>query len=259
MVSFIDLHFHLLFAVDDGPRTLEQSLEMAQMARAEGISKIVATPHPNFETGVGGKQKTEELVQKIQLDIRSAGINDLDILPGTECYLIPEIMEYLKNGQLITLNFSRYLLIEFPPIDPPVKIEYFIYSLRNAGYVPVIAHPERYRYVQDNAEWLSNLVRLGCLAQITAGALSGRFGKRCFKSAEELLKLNLCHVIASDAHNPAVRPPGFLGCLPELTKIAGPDAPARFLSVVPGYIISNMPYEPPQPEKATGKVAWKFW
>jgi protein-tyrosine phosphatase len=258
-LQFIDIHFHILPEVDDGPKNLQQALEMARVALAEGISTIIATPHPDFDKGVGGLEETTRLVDEFRGQLLKAGIIGLNIVAGTEAYLEPDVLERLEKNQLITLNSSRYLLLEFPPINAPINIENFIFLIRNAGYVPVIAHPERYRYVQDNPECLANLVRLGCLSQVTAGAVWGKFGKRCQKTAEILIRHNLCHLLASDAHNPDVRPPGFSLCIPELERLAGVGAAEKYLFEVPGYILNNELYEPGSPEKIKSQTVWKFW
>lgn len=258
-MGYIDIHFHLLPGVDDGARNLDEALEMARLAQIDGVSRIIATPHPNYQTGIGGREVTSRLVEDFNRRLIEANITEIKVVPGVECYLEPELLERLERQQLFGLNKGRYVLIEFPTVTPPLNVEHLMFGLRVKGFIPIIAHPERYQYVQQDPEWLAKLVRLGCLSQLTAGAFWGRFGKRCQKSAEILLKTNLCHVIASDAHNVQVRPPGFQRALPEIERLAGSESLKRLLIEVPGRILADIYYEPEPPERSLARPMWKFW
>ena len=261
--GYLDLHCHILPGVDDGAKDLETALEMARLALADGVRLVVATPHPNEQTGGGSPLTVAGLVVNFRAVLAEHDLGRLEILPGTECYLVPEILSLLKQKNLATLNNSVYVLIEFHPIVAPVNIEQTMFQLRSAGYVPIIAHPERYNYVQEDLTWLSNLIRLGCLAQVTAGACYGRFGKRGQKSAEEILRHNMAHIIASDAHNLKIRAPGMSLARPVIEKWLGsPTGKVIFQQLAvegPTKIVSNQIYEPDLPDRVTARAFWKFW
>ncbi len=259
LTGLVDIHHHILPGVDDGASNLETALEMARLAVADGIRKIVATPHPNKQTGIGSREITVQAVAKFNQALAENGIRELEIYPGVECYLVPEIVDRLKKGELFPLNHSRYVLIEFSTLVAPANIENMMFWLRDQNYVPIIAHPERYNYVQQDPIWLAKLVRLGCLSQVTAGSFYGRFGKRCQSSAEVLLRQNLVHLIASDAHNVKVRPPQISPARPAIEKLAGPKAFLKLAIEVPGIILTDQLFESAQPELLTGKPFWKFW
>lgn len=256
--NFADLHCHILPNVDDGATSLEMSLEMARLAVADGTTTIVATPHPNLDTGIGSKAKTTQLVADLQAKLDAAQI-DLRLQVGVECYLEPKIPQLIQIGQLTTLNNTRYLLIEFPVREAPLKVENFIYSLQIADFLPIIAHPERYKYVQEDLNWLGRLIELGCLSQITAGVFGGGFGNRARQAAEQLLQRNMVHLIASDAHNIERRPPGMKGGLVHIANNYSLEL-ARILAInVPNQILTGKVFTPPQPEMLKAKPFWKFW
>ncbi len=257
--TLVDAHFHILPGVDDGAKDLPMALEMARLALADGVKTVIATPHPDPATGLGSQKYTSELVQNFNLRLHEHGLGALQVVPGVECYLTPEVLADLRSGKLITLNGSRYVLIEFHTQIAPVNIEYTMYELRNAGYVPIIAHPERYNYVQQDFDWLARLVRLGCLSQVTAGAFYGRFGTRCQNAAEGILGRHLAHLLASDAHNLRVRAPGLSPARARLEELGGPGTFHHLAVEIPGLIVQNQPYEPPQPPLATARPFWKFW
>jgi protein-tyrosine phosphatase len=257
--GYIDIHFHILPGVDDGAKDVEMALELARLAVEDGTTLVVATPHPDARTGIGSHSVTVQAVANFNAVLSEHGISGLRVVPGVECYLVPEILQLLKRGELFPLNNSRYVLVEFHHLVAPVNIEQVVFRLRTEGYVPVIAHPERYRYVQEDLKWVARLVQLGCLTQVTAGAYYGRFGKRCQKAAEDLLRYNLTQVIASDAHNLKLRAPGLSPARPTIERIAGPGRFEQLAVGTPAKILDNLPCEPESPELLSGKPFWKFW
>ena len=257
--NYIDLHFHILPAVDDGAKDMKMAVEMARLAVADGTSVIVATPHPDRLSRIGSREITGQAVADLNTVFSEHGIKNLKIVPGVECYFVPEILDMLKSKELFPLNDSRYVLLEFNHVIAPVNPEQMLFRMRSAGYVPIIAHPERYKYSQNNINWLINLVHLGCLLQVTAGAFYGRFGPHCQKTAEDLLRANLVHLLASDAHNVTSRLPGLTKARPAIEKIAGITMFEQLAAIIPAKILANSTYEPPTPELQTAKPFWKFW
>lgn len=257
--SYIDIHFHILPGVDDGARDIYMAVEMARLAVQDGTRVIVATPHPDTRTGIGSKEKTIKATLDFSAVLHEYGIYELQILPGVECYLVPELFTLLREEKLFTLNNSRYLLVEFNHVIAPVNVEKVMFQLRIEGYIPIIAHPERYKYAHDNLKWLQRLVSLGCLTQVTAGAYYGRFGKQCQKTAFLLLQSNLAHIVASDAHNLEIRAPGLSRARPVIEKLAGPAIFQQMAIEVPTRVIENLAYEPGLPDSLVGRSFWKFW
>lgn len=196
----LDIHCHILPGLDDGPATWGQSLEMAYIASEDGIRRIVATPHfikGSYEPSV---KKVLFLTEELNKKIKREGLN-LEILPGMEVYLEPDLPQMLKRGEILTLNNQKkYLLLEFPLDSIPSHSERVFYELRLQGIMPIIAHPERNQEVLQNPQKLLPLVEKGLLTQVTTSSLEGHFGSKCREVANLLLKHKLAHLIATDAH-----------------------------------------------------------
>lgn len=202
----IDIHCHILPGIDDGSESLEDSLIMAEMAVKSGVQVLAATPHSNQEDFFENYE-TESL-RKLYLDLEAELRREkipLQIVRGMEIFSSGDMIEKIKKGRLISLNSSRYYLIEFPFDSPPWVIQNVVEDVLKLGSTPVIAHPERYYCVQDNPNYLFEWRMMGALAQMNKSSVLGRFGSHTAKAAEVLLECNMITCIASDAHRPYVR------------------------------------------------------
>ncbi len=198
-----DIHCHILPALDDGAEDLEMSVAMARLAAEDGTTDLAATPHANYQFAFSPERNRE---LKAQLEARLDGKLRLHL--GCDFHLsIENIQDALQNFGKYSLNGGRYLLVEFPdPFHPPAH-ERGLAQLIEAGYVPVLTHPERNRVFQTHTRLISDFIRLGCIVQVTGGAFLGSWGRAAQKNAEELLSHDLVHVIASDGHAPRNRSP----------------------------------------------------
>lgn len=201
----IDMHTHLLFGVDDGPGTIEETLALVKKAQVEGITDMICTSHtghPQYDV-----QRNEVLSQTSLLRdvIREAGL-DVQLHPGQEIRLTEDIIERLDNNELLTLANSRYLLLELPSQTIPTYTVNIIQSMLEREIIPIIAHPERNRAIAEKPERLERLVRHGAAAQITSGSLFGHFGRNIQKLSLKLVEANLVHAYGSDVHNLKTRP-----------------------------------------------------
>ncbi|MEH6986046.1 tyrosine-protein phosphatase [Priestia megaterium] len=197
----IDLHCHILPGVDDGAKTIGDSLDMAKEAVSEGIHTIVATPH--HQNGKYINEKHEILQHVSSLNERLVQENiPLTILPGQESRIYGEMVEDYRYGKILTLNHtSKYIFVEFPSSQVPRFTERLLYDIQAEGLTPIIVHPERNSRLIEDPDILYNLVNKGAMTQITASSLTGRFGKKIKKFSFDLIDSNLTHMIASDAHN----------------------------------------------------------
>lgn len=202
----IDTHLHILPGVDDGPDSVEESLALARVLVQEGISSAIATPHYNDEFPRRSASEISARVNDLQSALNRSSI-PLRLFPGHEALIKPGLIEDIQTGRLATLNGSRYLLLELWNDAWLPETERVIFELRAAGIVPVIAHPERYRAIQQDPSRLALLQRQGVLAQLTASSLIGMQGRTTKRCAETLLKKGLIHCIASDAHGLQKRAP----------------------------------------------------
>ena len=206
----IDLHCHLLPGIDDGSKDLAMSLEMARIACDQGISTIVCTPHitPGIYDNTGPQIKAD--VASLQQQISFANL-PLKLLSGADVHLAPDLLKGLGSGRVITLAGSRYLLLEPPSHTLPPQFDQTVFQLQTAGYVPVLTHPERMPWMEAQFSVIRDLVHHGVWLQVTAGSLTGRFGRRAQDWGVRLLDEGLCHLVATDAHDPSTRPPHLAG------------------------------------------------
>ena len=194
-MQMIDIHSHVLPFVDDGSDELQKSLAMLRKSESAGITDLILTPHY--------RHKYNESVEKLKSEFESfnrikndEGIN-VNLYLGQEIYYKPQTKKLLQEGRLLSLNDTEYVLIEFR-FDEFCDIAEAVYELATAGYVPIVAHAERYRYFSIvNAEEVKSL---GGLIQINASSINGFLGHRCKKRTKNLFKNGLVDFVASDAH-----------------------------------------------------------
>jgi protein-tyrosine phosphatase len=209
VVAMIDLHSHVLSGIDDGPGTVEGSLEIVRRAVSEGITTLVATPHVSsryendFDTIARGYDELSRRLREQSIDI--------ELRKGAEIQIshIAE-MDAAKLGEL-SLGGGPWLLVEPPFATIATGLEATVQRLQRVGHRVLIAHPERCPAFMREPEIVKNLVAGGALTSLTAGSLSGKFGRQVRRFALELLDAGLAHNVASDAHDPVNRPPAIAG------------------------------------------------
>ena len=198
---FKDIHCHLLPGIDDGSNSIEESIEILRRAEKEGVSEIVLTPHyiENTRYNCNNKNKKEsfEILKKA---IKQAGIN-IKLYLGNENYMSNNFIELLNNNEIMTINNSRYLLFEFPLSQPYKNSKDYLYELVTKGYVPILAHPERYRDFQKNPDLVEEYTRMGILLQGNYKSLLGKYGRASKKALKILLKKDLITFLGSDIHH----------------------------------------------------------
>jgi protein-tyrosine phosphatase len=231
----IDLHAHILPGLDDGVSTVEEARELARRAVADGITAIAATPHVRDDYPTTPAQM-EAAVRDLRRELRVADIA-VEILPGGEIAL--DRLGLLDREDLLRFSLAqsgRYLLVEFPYVGWPLALETSLWKVRAAGLVPIVAHPERNREVQERPDLLAPLVAAGTLVQVTAASLDGRLGRSSQRTAVALLKDGTAHLIASDAHGSAIREAG----LADAFAAVGDVQLARYLTdEVPAAIVAG--------------------
>jgi protein-tyrosine phosphatase len=233
----IDLHSHILRGIDDGARSLEDSLEIARAAVADGIRAIAGTPHvrDDYPTDAG---VMEHRVAELRGELEQAQI-PLDVRPGGE--IATEWLGRLPVTELRRFGLGgnpRYLLVEMPYHGWPLGLDGQLFSLRAHGITPVLAHPERNAEVQARPERLVPLVQSGVLVQVTAASVDGRLGRRAQECGFCLIEQGLAHLLASDAHRPSARAVGMAAA----ANAMGNDALAAWLTWdVPAAILDDTP------------------
>lgn len=252
----IDIHSHILFGVDDGPKTMEETLRMLEKAAAEGITDMIATPHafsPHYHVA------SNEVIRQMELlkdKVQAAGIS-VTLHTGQEVRLHEHLVEKLKTKEALTLAGSRYVLLELPTQTVPAYTVNIIQDLLGEGIIPIIAHPERNRAIAEKPARLERLVRHGALAQITAGSVAGHFGKNVQKLSLQLLEANLVHTYGSDVHNMDTRPLLFNKGLDYLEKKKHHNL-ADILLENNERIVKNKPLFLLEPETPVCKKWWQL-
>ena len=203
-----DIHCHILPGVDDGADSLQEALAMARMAWESGVRRIIATPHCNLPLEEGNYRSgvMTRRFNALNKAVREAGIG-VEILPGAEVFATPEVPQLLREKKLYTLAGSRYLLMEFFFDEDPDTMDAILQEVAQQGYVPVIAHPERYDAVQRAPHMAARWFGSDYVIQLNKGSILGRLGRRAESTADWILGRGLAHIVASDAHSSAVRTP----------------------------------------------------
>lgn len=226
----IDLHSHILPGVDDGPGDWNGTLGMLRMAEEAGTTTIVATPHSHDYWRA--LQPPEILIPKLVAEANQraadAGLT-IKVLTGQECQALPGLVQDLDKMTCQTLAHSRTVLMELPFMMWPAHTESLVFDLQLAGYTILLAHPERYKALQDDLSKLAPLIERGVYAQITTTSVMGRNGSKAQEVARQMVELNWAHVLASDAHSSGGRNPRLDEAEAELARWTD-DATARRMS-----------------------------
>lgn len=213
MPSFIDIHSHILYGLDDGARTFDDSLAMLEMARQGGTTDIVATPHADTQYAFD-PTKIETRIAELQ-----ARVTGVTIHRGCDFRLeVSNIEDALVNPKKYTINHRNYLLVEFPHMTVFPVVDSIFGRLLNAGMTPIVTHPERNAYLQQNPDVLMRWVESGILTQVTAASCTGTFGRRVQATAHDLMDRGVVHFIASDAHDIDKRTPDLSAAYALLSK-----------------------------------------
>jgi protein-tyrosine phosphatase len=238
----IDLHSHILPDLDDGARTLEESVDIARACVADGVDVIAATPHVRHDYPTS-PEVMEEHVARLQAHLNDEGI-PLAVLSGGEISFDHLSRLSADDRRRFGLGGNpSYLLLEFPYYGWTLALEHHVGSLVADGITPVVAHPERNGDVQADPPRIATLIEAGALVQVTAASLDGRIGRAARETALQLIELGLVHLIGSDAHHPGIREAGMSAAAATLDN----PALARWLTVgVPGAIVRNAEL-PPRP------------
>jgi protein-tyrosine phosphatase len=235
----IDLHCHLLPGIDDGPATLEEALEMARIAVANGIEEAHVTPHLHPGRWDNDLQKIAVAVESYRTALAQAGI-PLELGFAAEVRLDYEIVPLIEAGRvpfLGTLEGHQVLLLEFPHSHVPVGADKFVAWLLARNIRPMIAHPERNKDVMRDPDRIEPFVQAGCLLQLTADSVSGGFGELCAQRAREFLERGWVSVLASDAHDTVDRPPRMAPGRDAAAKIVGEEEARRMTHGTPLRIV----------------------
>ena len=202
----IDIHNHILPNIDDGSKSTEMSLNMLKFAYEQGVTDVVNTvhfQHPlflNIDHSLGNLQR---IAKSLQSKLDECKIR-IKIHLGCEVFYYENLLK-ISNKPLTTLGNGKYMLIEFSPKNIPNSQKQTLYNLKMSGITPIIAHPERYKLVQENFSIVYDWINAGCLIQVDSGSILGLMGDKAKKSSHLIIQEKCCHILASDAHNDSNR------------------------------------------------------
>jgi protein-tyrosine phosphatase len=283
----IDLHLHLLSGLDDGAKTLEESIQMCWISYRDGVRTIVATPHTlnglyvnDRETILAKVKELNEALMKCGIRNAEFGIKEpnaalhtpqsemffnsairnpqsaiilnselpLRILPGADVHLCEKTLPHLDQGKVMTVSDGKkYLFLEFPSQGIPYQAEEIIFQIMTRGIIPIITHPERNLEIGQRPQRYYEMIRMGCLGQVTAMSLTGEFGPKVRQIAVRLLKNRLIHLIASDAHSTDGRPPILSEGVRAAEKIVGKEEAQKMVTKYPQAILEGRKPDVPEP------------
>ena len=281
-MEMIDIHNHILYGLDDGAQTLEESVEMCRISFNDGVRIIVATPHTlnsayenNRPTILAKVKELNAIIEKGLLYVPSrflrsrmgsatrrptgtgADLDDptnhvnLKIVPGADVHFCEEVLSLKYQDKITTVaDGGKFLLVEFPFQGIPFQAETILFELMVRGITPIITHPERTLDIAHSPKRYSHMVERGCLGQITAASLTGGFGREARQAGEKLLRKNLVHFIASDAHSLDGRPPGLSSAVQAAAKIVGEEEAWKMVTEYPQAIIEGRRPNVPEPKES---------
>lgn len=235
----IDLHCHILPGIDDGAKTLDDSLAMARIAVADGIHTLACTPHIYPGMYMNDGPGIARACAHLQAELDHQDIA-LKLVVGADVHLVPGLIEGLKSGRVPTLHGSRYFLLEPSHTTPPPHLEASVFHLIAAGYTPIITHPERLTWVESHYPVFQRLIAQGAWMQVTAAALTGVFGKRARYWGERFIGEGHTHLLATDAHSTGRRLPRLTEGLEVARRLVGNREASRLVVERPTAVLENL-------------------
>lgn len=230
-----DIHTHILPGVDDGPSDMEESLKIIEKGMKAGIKTFVLTPHIRDDSDWNKIDRIKEAFSLLKRECAVRGL-DAQLVLGAELFLIPSLPEKIMDNTSVIINGKgRYVLIELPFSQMPIYTEDVLFKLMMIKIVPIIAHPERYAYINGGSEILKKWVDNGIMLQVNTGSLNGRYGIRAKRSAKRLLKNGLVHLLGSDVHS-LDENPSFSKALEIVSRIIGKDKTVQIDETFPAMV-----------------------
>lgn len=234
----IDFHTHILPNIDDGSRSIEETFNLIEEAKKAGFDKIVLTPHymeGYYETDVAEREVWLDAISK-NLYIKNF---DGKLYLGNEIYFSDNIIHLLENAKASTINNTSYVLFELPLNAEPLNLYDIIYKMQQYKIVPVLAHPERYSFMQKEPELLYDLVEKGVLLQSNYGSIIGQYGKKAQCLVKKMFENKLVHFLGSDVHRQDTVYKRITECLMEIRIITGDEYLEELTTKNPELALAN--------------------
>ena len=198
--GFVDIHSHLLPGIDDGAKSLDNSIELISKMSSYGIKNIITTPHVLGTVYPNSSETIKSKLKEIQDELINRGIKDVSIRAAAEYMLDEQFSLLLEKGDILTLK-DNYILVEMSYFNAPINLYDILFEIQLKGYKPILAHPERYNFYHNSFDNYNKLKKAGCLFQLNLLSLTEQYGKGVQKISNQLLKENLYDFVGTDAHH----------------------------------------------------------
>lgn len=230
----IDFHSHILPNIDDGSRSLNETIHILKEAQKAGFTKIISTSHY-----IDGYYEANEDQRAKLLNEVKENFQGMELYLGNEIYITNQMTDLLSEKKASTINNSKYVLFELPMNTKAMDVKEVVFRLMEKGYVPIIAHPERYKYVKENIEYVRELADMGVLFQSNYGSSIGMYGKKAQKTQKKLLEEGLIQFFGSDVHTVEQVYTKMPKILKKLRKIISEEELEQFSTVNPQKVLNN--------------------
>jgi protein-tyrosine phosphatase len=258
MLPLVDMHCHLLAGLDDGPRTDEDALAMCRLAYAEGTRMAAATAHQNDDWPAVSPDRIRQAVQHLAQRLRDAAI-PLTVFPCAEVMAHPEMEAAWNQGAILSVADRRqYVLVEMPH-GMFVDLRTIALRLCRLGVRPILAHPERQPGLLEEAGHIEQLIRAGCLVQVSTGSITRPRDRDEANALKSWFKRGIVHLIGSDGHSPNRRPPKIADAYQQVVRWAGNSVADRVFSTNGMAVLQGLPLRVPEPEPVRKRWSLKFW
>ncbi len=244
----IDFHTHILPNIDDGARSIQETINLVKEAQKVGFEAIISTSHymeGYYETNT---PEREVWIQVIYQKIQEENIK-MKLYLGNEIYLSENLIQLLEEGRACTINDTSYVLFEMPLNVEPLNLYNMIYEMMQYKLVPILAHPERYSFVQQSPELIGELIEKGVLMQCNYASIEGYYGRRAKMVVKKLLLNNMVHFLGSDVHRPHTIYTRMPQILEKLTKIIGKEKLEELTTTNPKLVLQNKRIQIEEPNK----------
>lgn len=230
----IDIHSHILPNIDDGSRSLNETIHILKEAQKAGFTKIISTSHYIDGYYEANEEQRTKLLKEIKENFQG-----IELYLGNEIYITNQMTDLLSEKKASTINNSKYVLFELPMNTKAMDVKEVVFRLMEKGYVPIIAHPERYEYVKENIEYVRELADMGVLFQSNYGSSIGMYGKKAQKTQKKLLEEGLIQFFGSDVHTVEQIYTKMPKILKKLRKIISEEELEQLSTVNPQKVLNN--------------------
>ena len=244
----IDIHNHLLNNVDDGARDVIESITSLKLAEEAGFTDIILTPHYIENYYENSIERMEPKIDELKTKLRDNGV-DISVHMGNEVYISDSIVKLMENGEVCTLAGSAYFLFELPQKNKILNLNGIIEQIKEQGCIPVLAHPERYLFVQQNPNVLKDFIKNGVIMQSNYGSIIGQYGKEAQKTIIKMLKSNMVHILGTDTHRSGYIYSHFDKVKKEFLKYVSEEKFIELTELNPEYILQNKMIKVDEPKK----------